>query len=133
MYVRQVGESQRRGGKAPMKTKVLLIAGVALLVVATASVAVALQGRNATSSNDLFLEVTTPADESVVTGSQLTVKGNTDPTAVVSVNGVLVEVDLEGEFCTAVALEEGPNCIEVVASDYEGREACEALTVIYVS
>ena len=48
-------------------------------------------------------------------------------------NGVLVEVDADGNFSTAVALDEGPNSIEVIASDYEGNEASKILTVIYLA
>lgn len=49
----------------------------------------------------------------------------------VSVNGDLVEVDATGKFQTAVTLDEGPNIIEVVASDENGNELGVILSVIY--
>jgi hypothetical protein len=50
---------------------------------------------------------------------------------VVSVNGDLVEVDAGGRFQTTVTLDEGPNIIEVVASDENGKELGVILHVIY--
>jgi hypothetical protein len=44
----------------------------------------------------------------------------------------VVDVDAEGKFSTMVTLEEGPNPIEVLASDFEGNEGSVTLTVIYV-
>jgi len=79
----------------------------------------------------LPLEVTEPQDESVVSTSEVTVKGVTTADAVVSVNGTLVDVDEDGKFSTVVSLEEGPNTIEVTASDFEDNEASKALYVIY--
>ena len=85
-----------------------------------------------TAPAGLFLEVTEPLDESVVTTSPVRVSGTTVPDAVVSVNGEIVEVDEQGNFTTVVALEEGPNIIEVVASDLEGNEVSKILAIIYV-
>ena len=79
----------------------------------------------------LALEVTEPEDESVVSTSGVTVKGVTTADAVVSVNGTVVDVDEDGKFSTVVSLEEGPNTIEVTASDFEGNEGSKVLTVIY--
>lgn len=87
----------------------------------------------------LFLEITEPLDEdlttidieSVVATSTIVVSGITVPDAVVSLNGDEVDVDEEGNFSTEVALEEGPNLIWVIASDFEGNEEQRSLTVIY--
>ncbi len=49
-----------------------------------------------------------------------------------SVNGELAEVDEEGNFTMMVVLEEGPNIIEVIASDLEGNEESRTLVIIYV-
>ncbi len=78
-----------------------------------------------------FLQVTEPKDESIVTTSIISVSGTTNQDAVVSVNGETVEVDEQGNFTTTVALEEGPNIIEVIASDFEGNEEGTVLAVIY--
>ena len=84
------------------------------------------------SVSTLALEISTPQDESVVTSATIVVSGTTEANAVVSVNGVLVNVDDEGQFSTTITLEEGPNYIEVLASDYEGNETGKSLSVIYV-
>jgi hypothetical protein len=47
------------------------------------------------------------------------------------VNGELAEVDNQGNFTTLVVLEEGPNLIEVVASDLEGNQESHTLVTIY--
>lgn len=79
-----------------------------------------------------FLKVTEPKDESTVTSSVIPVSGTTSPDAVVSVNSEMVEVDERGNFSTMVTLEEGPNIIEVIASDFEGNKEGSVLAVIYI-
>ena len=78
------------------------------------------------------LTVTEPQDETTVYAADIVVKGQTEADAVVSVDGVTIEVDSEGKFSKTVTLEEGPNLIEVLASDFEGNEGSVVLTVIYV-
>ena len=84
------------------------------------------------ASIGFFLKVTEPKDESIVTSSVIPVGGTTSPDAVVSVNGEVVEVDERGNFTTMVTLEEGPNIIEVIASDFEGNKESTILAVIYI-
>lgn len=79
----------------------------------------------------LALKVTTPQDESTVNAASVAVAGQTIVGAVVSVNGNLVDVDANGKFQTTVQLDEGPNIIEVVASDVTGNELSAILRVIY--
>ncbi len=79
----------------------------------------------------LALKVTTPQDESIVDVASIPVVGQTVVGAVVSVNGNLVDVDASGKFQTMVKLDEGPNIIEVVASDVTGNELSAILRVIY--
>ena len=86
----------------------------------------------ATLGLTLPLTVTQPLNETTVYSADLVVKGQTEADAVVSVNDVVVDVDAEGKFSTIVTLEEGPNPIEVLASDFEGNEGSKVLTVIYV-
>ncbi len=83
-------------------------------------------------ASTILLTVTEPQDETTVYSSGLVVKGQTEADAVVSVDGVTIEVGADGEFSTTVTLEEGPNLIEVMASDFEGNEGSVDLTVIYV-
>ncbi|MDD5591265.1 MAG: hypothetical protein PHY18_04990, partial [Dehalococcoidales bacterium] len=61
----------------------------------------------------------------------VTVKGITSTDAVVSVNGQIVAVDTDGGFSEPVALDLGPNLIEVLASDFYGNSASVLITVIY--
>ena len=79
-----------------------------------------------------FLTVTEPADESIINVDKVEVIGTTIPGAVVSINGELVEVDEEGNFTMMVVLEEGPNTIEVIASDLEGNEESHILVIVYI-
>ena len=79
----------------------------------------------------LFIEIAEPADESVVSTDTVAVRGSTTADAVVSVNGAVVEVDAQGAFEAIVALEEGPNLIEVVGTSPDGRVLAAVLAVIY--
>lgn len=82
--------------------------------------------------SSLYLTISEPQDETVVYSSELVLMGKAEPDAVVSVNEVIVDVAADGKFSTTLMLEEGPNLIEVVASDFEGNEESASITVIYV-
>lgn len=86
-----------------------------------------------TTPDELVLEITEPADEAVVDASHITVSGSTLADAVVSINGVIADVDYQGIFTGEVNLDAGPNIIEVVASDFYGNEKSAILTVIYAA
>lgn len=78
----------------------------------------------------LFLEIDGLSDENVVRGDNITAKGRTSPDAIVSINGVIVPVDAEGNFQVKLALDPGPNIIEVVASDPDGNEVNKVIAVV---
>ncbi|SVB51314.1 uncharacterized protein METZ01_LOCUS204168 [marine metagenome] len=80
----------------------------------------------------LFLEVVTPANQTVVTTASIEVQGNTLPTSILSINGSLTAVNASGTFTTTLTLEEGVNIIQIVASDLRGNETGEVLTLIYL-
>ena len=84
------------------------------------------------SETGFSLTVTEPTDESIINTDKVEVIGITTPGAVVSINGELVDVNEEGNFTMMVVLEEGPNTIEVIASDLKGNEESRILVVIYV-
>jgi len=89
------------------------------------------------SPTALFLEITQPADGAQVNTSSVLVIGKTIPGAVVSVSVddeiiEVVNVGQDGKFTVAVTLEEGPNFIEVTASDQQGNEKSSSVAVIYV-
>jgi hypothetical protein len=79
----------------------------------------------------VFLEVTSPEDESTVNTSPVNVTGETTPDAVLSINGQSVEVDADGMFTAEVELVEGINFIEIVASDFDGNTVDAVRTLIY--
>jgi hypothetical protein len=94
--------------------------------------AVVTQPTPAPSPQVFFLTVLSPLSETVVSQSPIEVRGRTVVDAVVSVNGQVVPVNATGEFSTQVSLVEGPNDIEVIASDFRGGYETHVITVIYV-
>lgn len=80
----------------------------------------------------LTLTILEPPDEAVVKESLMRVVGRTAPDAVVSVNGHIIRaIDEGGNFTTVISLAEGPNLVEVIATNYQGSEVSQVLTVIY--
>jgi hypothetical protein len=80
----------------------------------------------------LFLQLDSPASaEMFVSSSRLEVAGHTTVDALLSINDAVVEVDGDGRFAYAVELTEGPNLVEVVASNALGEQFDEVLLVIY--
>lgn len=51
--------------------------------------------------------------------------------AVVSVNGQVAAVDANGNFSTALTLQQGPNSIDVVVSDFQGSQKAKVITLVY--
>jgi hypothetical protein len=89
-----------------------------------------------TTTMALFLEITQPIDGAQVSTSAVLVTGKTIPDAVVSASVddavEIANVDQDGNFSVTVNLEEGPNLIEVVASDQLGNDESSSIAVIYV-
>jgi len=85
-----------------------------------------------TPPTGFYLTVTQPADGSIVDVGKIEVRGHTSPGAVVSVNDEIAMADTQGIFTVTINLEEGPNIIEVIASNEEGEEAGINLTVTLV-
>ena len=86
-----------------------------------------------TPAAGLTLSIAEPQDEAVVNSGLLRVVGTTTPDAVVSVNGTILRaIDEYGNFSAVVSLDEGPNLVEVIASDYGGAKVSRVLTVVYV-
>ena len=82
----------------------------------------------------LKLEVTTPAEDMVVTSEVIIVSGLTSPDATVSVNGILALPDSQGRFSVDLLLvsEENPLSIEVIATSISGEQRSVVRTVIFV-
>ncbi len=100
------------------------------LLTQTASSPTATAEPSATQS--FILEISSPQTESVISTPSVTVRGRSTPDAVVSVNGQLADVGSDGSFESFIALEPGPNSIEIVANDFNGGQNSKLLTVIYV-
>jgi len=84
----------------------------------------------------LSLEITQPEDGAEVSTSPINVTGKTIPGAVVSASiddtVEIADVDQNGNFSVTVVLEEGPNLIELIASDQQGNEKSSSVTIFYV-
>ena len=78
-----------------------------------------------------LLLITEPEDQSIVREDEVRLSGRTGPEAIVSVNGVSISVDELGFFFTVITLESGPNIIDVVATNDDGRILSTVLAVIY--
>ena len=77
------------------------------------------------------LDLTEPLETEVFSESgSLTVAGRTRVDAEVTVGGITVEPNAEGEFSVEVSLEKGPNVIDVTAS-VTGQEHKEAVLVAF--
>ncbi len=85
----------------------------------------------APDTSRLWLQVLSPLDESVVNAPQVDVSGSTPAGTVISINNDILIVGADRQFKTAVTLEEGPNLIEIIASDESGNELTVMLTVTY--
>ena len=77
------------------------------------------------------LIITEPADQSVVTEATVKLSGRTGPEAIVTVRGVSILVDELGIFSTVLTVEAGPNIIDVVAANNDGRILSAVIAVIY--
>ena len=78
-----------------------------------------------------LLIVTEPEDQTIVSEKSIRLSGRTGPDAIASVNGVSVSVDELGFFFTVVDLEPGPNIIDVVATNNDGRGLSIVIALIY--
>ena len=85
------------------------------------------------TEGDFFLQLVEPPETEIFTdAASLNVVGRTRVDALVTINDTIVEPNIDGEFSLVVALEEGPNIIEVVASVASGDQMDLVLVVIYL-
>lgn len=82
-------------------------------------------------SGNLTLQVLSPQDGQTVNAKEIQVQGVTSAGAVVSVNDAILIAGADGKFETTVTLQEGPNLIEIIASDDTGNEVSDDLAVTY--
>jgi hypothetical protein len=122
--------------------KYLLLTGVLLLIVAcslpTPTAAPAFPASPVPQENTptivragtLWLQVLSPLDGVVVNTPQVDVIGLAPAGTVLSINDDIL-IGADGQFKTTLSLEEGPNLIEIVASDEAGNQTSLILTVVY--
>ena len=100
-----------------------------------------LSGQTASEQVAVFLISTTaglpfslfyPPDGLEVPVETILVTGGTRLDAVVGINGTPVEVNALGIFSTTVTLDDGPNFIEVVATDIQGNVRFQTVAVFYL-
>ena len=75
------------------------------------------------------LHIFWPSSDATINSASVPVIGATNVDAVVTVNGIPVDVDVLGVFSILVTLEEGPNAIEVTASDLMGYVHSQTVVV----
>ena len=117
-----------------MKRNLVLIWTTSFLILVTGCVQSASPQTTPTPTPEapetsFFLDVIQPVDNSIVNTDKVEVRGDTRPRAVVSVNEEITSVGSDGIFSVTITIEEGPNIIEVIASDEKGNEAMTILTV----
>lgn len=78
-----------------------------------------------------MLIITEPRDQAIVSDATIRLAGRSGPEAVVTVQRVGVAVDALGVFSTTVTLDQGPNIIEIVATDTDGTILSAVIAVIY--
>jgi len=82
------------------------------------------------SSEPYILTVISPLDNSTVSAPQINLIGKVSRGTVLTINDYIYVLGA-GDFTIPFTLEEGPNVLEIVASDYDGNEVDVILTVSY--
>ena len=81
---------------------------------------------------NLSLDFEGIGNESVVRSDRVLLYGVTSPDAIVSVNGLILEVQPDGTFELTLPLDPGPNIVDIVASDLEGNSINSSLAIISI-
>ncbi len=85
-----------------------------------------------TDAFNLTLDPEGIVDGATIYGETVVVRGITSVDAIVSVNDVILEVQPDGSFELTVLLDEGPNVIDVVASNLTGSSINYSLVVVSI-
>ena len=85
-----------------------------------------------TGTFNLALDFEGIGDESIVRSDTVLLRGITSADAIVSVNGVILEIQPDGTFELTLALDPGPNIVDVVASDLDGSSINSSLAIISI-
>lgn len=76
------------------------------------------------------LALSEPTDGLITNQLDQTVRGNTEPGVLLTVNGSQVEVAEDGSFAATLSLAEGTNTLEIRAYDPAGNETHKSVTVV---
>jgi hypothetical protein len=79
----------------------------------------------------LSVVIYSPQDGAVVNTADINVVGEADPDTVISINDDIVLTGPERKFSAPLHLDEGPNIIEITASDDNGNQGTIYLTIFY--
>ena len=85
----------------------------------------------ATIASEIYLEILSPKQSSVINSPSIFVKGKTVPQADVFVNDTEAKADSSGNFSVNLNLDEGENNITVLTNDSDGNFAEKELIVSY--
>jgi uncharacterized protein YbdZ (MbtH family) len=77
------------------------------------------------------LSLSSPIDGMTTDAPLVTVSGTTEPSVILSVNGILAAVEDNGSFSCKIALEEGSNTIVVTATDAADNSVTISRDVVY--
>ena len=93
----------------------------ATVTTTAASVSTSVAAQSGLLQSGLPLSIVEPQDAAVLASTALVVSGKTLAGASVAVNEASGLADAQGNFSIAVSLEEGPNALDISASDGQGR------------
>ena len=79
----------------------------------------------------MSLRIVSPLDGTVVNTSIVEIVGEAPVGSIVSIGDDILIVGADGVFKHIVTLEEGPNVIEILASDASGNESFFLLAIFY--
>jgi len=87
------------------------------------------------SKESLSLEITEPINNSISNEEEITIKGTTSPSAIVTIiyqeGEKILEADKEGNFEAEISLVGGTNEIEISTYDEEDNKVIKILNIIY--
>ncbi len=83
------------------------------------------------TSGSLWVKILSPLDNSTVHTAEVEIQGSAPSDTVLTINDEIVLVGSDQKFSTKVALDEGINVVEVLASDISGNEVFIPLTIYY--
>ena len=83
------------------------------------------------TSGSLWVRLFAPQDDEIVSLPDVDVSGQAPADTAISINDTIFIVPPNQFFTMPMALEEGPNVLEFVASDINGNEVSFVLTIVY--